>query len=82
MSRFLSRRHLFLEGAWCWGFLVRGCLVSGVGGAWPWGVPGSREVPDGRGAGPGGYLVWGISRPTTKGEVEGDLVQAHTQGGS
>ena len=24
----------------------------------------------------------GVSRPTTKGEVEGDLVQAHTQGGS
>ena len=24
----------------------------------------------------------GVSRPTTKGEVEGDLVQAHSQGGS
>ena len=24
----------------------------------------------------------GVSRPTAKGEVEGDLVQAHTQGGS
>ena len=23
---------------------------------------------------------WGVSRPTPKGEVEGDLVQAHTQG--
>ena len=24
----------------------------------------------------------GVSKPTPKGEVEGDLVQAHTQGGS
>ena len=24
----------------------------------------------------------GVSRPTAKGEVEGDLVQAHSQGGS
>ena len=36
------------------------------GSAWSGGVTGPR----------------GVSRPTTKGEIEGDLVQAHNQGGS
>ena len=65
------------------------CLV--VGGAWSWG--GIWSWGWGGGSGPSmpyrflgphprGKLrgVW--SRPTSKGEVEGDLVQAHTQGGS
>ena len=30
----------------------------------------------------GGYGQRGVSRPTPKGEVEGDQVQAHTQGGN
>ena len=30
----------------------------------------------------GGSGWGGVSRPTAKGEVEGDLVQAHSQGGS
>ena len=40
----------------------------------------SRPISKGkfRGIWPGG----GVSRPTAKGEVEGDLVQAHTHGGS
>ena len=58
---------LFTEGA----SLVPG-RVPGAGGACSWeGVPG-----------PGGGLVWGVSRPTAKVEVEGDLVQAHSQGGN
>ena len=44
-----------------------GCLVRGV---WCWQGLGGL-VPEG-----------GVSRSTTKGEIEGDLVQAHTQGGS
>ena len=56
------------EGAWFRG----GCLVLG-GGCLVRGVPG----PGGRGSpGPQPRGIW--SRPTPKGEVEGDLVQAHT----
>ena len=48
------------------------------GDAWSRGVPGLGGVP-----GPGGGVwSWGVSRPTTKGEVEEDLVQVHNQGGS
>ena len=54
-----------------------GCLV--LGGAWSRGVPG---LGGSQGPQPRGKLrgIW--SRLTTKGAVEGDLVQAHTQGGS
>ena len=53
----------------------QGCLL--------WGVPAlggcllRGEVP-----GLGGTWSRGVSRPTTNGEVEGDLVQAHNQGWS
>ena len=59
----------------CEGYVFTGvCLSTG-------GVPGPGGMP-----GPGGG-VWSqhalkVSRPTPKGEVEGGLVQAHTQGGS
>ena len=66
------------------------CAWSRGGGAW-FGGSGA-----GRGSGPGGVSSWGGSpgpqprgklrgiwfRPTPKGEVEGDLVQALTRGGS
>ena len=46
-----------------------GCLV--LGGAWSGGL----------GSGAGGVPGLG-ARPTTKGQIEGDQVQAHTQGGN
>ena len=55
-----------------WGVPARGRVWSGEG-ACSWGVPGPR----------GGACSWeGVSRPTPKGEIEGDQVQAHTQGGN
>ena len=72
-----------------------GCLILGVlgpggawcqkGCAWSWGAPGwGVSGPEGGSSGPQprGKLKGIWSRPTTKGKFEGDLVQAHTQGGS
>ena len=55
------------------GCLVPGGRVSGPRGAWS---RGGSPDPQPRGKLRG---IW--SRPTTKGEDEGDLVQAHNQGG-
>ena len=57
-------------------FTGGGCLLPG--GSGPGGVPAPRGVPD-----PGGGVPapGGCSRLTPKGEIEGDQVQAHTQGG-
>ena len=79
-----------------WGNLV--LVLGGEGiWSWSWGVRESGPGPGGgvlypsmscRFPGPllRGMLrgIWpgGIPRPTPKGEVEGDLVEAHTQGGS
>ena len=78
----------------CEGYVFTRVCHSVKGGAWSRG-PGHRGVPGPGGAwSQGGCLVsgvpgpWGVwfqhalqvSRPTPKGEVEGDLVQAHTQG--
>ena len=63
-----------------------GCLFPGDASSW--GVPG-RGVSGEEGSyslggvmSQGGAWSWGVSRPTVKGEVEGDLVQAHSQGGN
>ena len=62
------------------------------GGSAPRGVPawgglllGGESAPRGISPGPHprGKLGGGIrSRPTVKGEIEGDQIQAHTQGGN
>ena len=67
----------------------RGCLVLGMWGCLVLGGglvqthnQGESQGGSGPGPQPRGKLrgIW--SRPTTKGKVEGDLVQAHTEGGS
>ena len=79
-----------------WGKVIfsEACVKNSVhGGRGGGGVPGpgGSPGPQPRGklrgeSGPGPQPRWKLrgiwSRPTTKGEVEGDLVQAHTQGGS
>ena len=66
---------------------IPACLAAGLqGGSVARGVPGlggggllPGEVPGLVGACSRGG---GLSRPTPKGEIEGDQVQAHTQGGN
>ena len=54
-----------------------------VSGRWYPSMPCRFPGPHPKGKFRGIYLARGIwSRPTTKGEIEGDLVQAHSQGGS
>ena len=65
---FLQASVILLTG----GGAIPACLAAGLQG---WSAPGGGVVP-----GPGGGLLWGVSRPTPKGEIEGDQVQAHTQG--
>ena len=49
-------------------------MILFTGGVWSRGVSG----PGGGSSGPRGVC----SRPTPKGEIEGDQIQAHTQGGN
>ena len=53
--------------------------VLGGGGGIPACLAGFQAHTQGGSLGGSG---WGVSRPTPKGEVEGDLVQAHTQAGN
>ena len=69
------------------GCLVRGGAGACSGGSGPrGGLLGGVWSGPGGGASPGSHprgKMWGIrSRPTPKGEIEGDQVQAHTQGGN
>ena len=60
--------------------------VSDLGGCLPLTLGVSALGPGGGGSTPGprGICFWSgvVSRPTAKGEIEGDLVQAHSQGGN
>ena len=56
------------------GVCSRGCLLQGVSARGVW--------PSDPGPHPRGKLRGIRSRPTPKGEIEGDQVQAHTQGGN
>ena len=65
---------------WSWGgvcFWSWGCLLFGPGGVCFLVLGGLLLAPGVFAFGPGR-----VSRPTLKGEVEGDLVQAHSQGGN
>ena len=75
------------RGVCSWGCLVRG--VSGPGGVWSGGclvlgqnTQGGNWGGLGPGPQPRGKLKGIRSRPTPKGETEGDQIQAHTQGGN
>ena len=61
---------------------VPGLAVPAPGGACSgrsaWGVPAPRGLPGLEGACSQGVC----SRPTPKGQIEGDQVQVHTQGGN
>ena len=60
-------------GVWSWG-----CLLLGGGGFWSRGAY-SRGFRSRRGClllGWGGLVLGGVSRPTSKGEIEGDQVQS------
>ena len=61
---------------------IPACLAAGLQGGLQANTQGGSEGESGPGPQPGGTLrgIW--SRPTAKGEIEGDLVQAHSQGGS
>ena len=61
---------------------IPACLAAGLQG----GLQAHTQWGSGGGSGPGPQpreklrRIW--SRPTAKGKIEGDLVQAHSQGGS
>ena len=90
--------HIYRPQTEVWGKVifseayVKNSVMGGAWsqGVWSWGVPGPRGAWSQEGhlvlrgclVWLGGCLVWGVSKPTTKGEVEGDLVQAHNQGES
>ena len=60
---------------------IPACLVAGLqGGGIPACLAGFQDYTQGGSLGGSGWK--GVSRPTPKGEVEGDLVQAHSQVGS
>ena len=66
------------RGVWSGGCLLLGtCSALGGGGLVPGGAYSGGSSPWG-----GACSQEGASRPTPKGQVEGDQVQAHTQGGN
>ena len=84
-SPILVSRGVFHFGVWGSPILVPGGLPFSCPGGSPILVPGGSLIlvsGASRGPQPRGKLRGIRSRPTAKGEIEGDLVQAHSQGGS
>ena len=79
-SRYTSYWNAFLfppANVVCKGYVFTGVCLS-TGGCYP-SMPCSRSLGE---EGVVSQHALQVSRPTPKGEVEGDLVQAHTQRGS